>query len=617
MTVLRCCHRIINAIVSNIWKCVIIGIVVVVLLVAGIAAIILLLQYGKPNDSDPPDELPPPSYSKLGHYSKAAISCDAPKCAEIGKKVLMEKGTIADAAIATLLCVGVIHSQSMGVGGGFLMVYYKKDERKVYALNARERAPGKATENMFEGNSTLSVTGGLAVAVPGEMKGYWELYKKFGGGVPWKRILQPTIDLCKNGFVVTNHTASAFAQQKKNIFAAPSMKAIFVNPATGELYKEGDTIYRRVFGETLQKIADDDTNGGDLLYQESSDLAKWLVEDLQEMGGILTLEDLGKYTVTWVDPIRVPLSRGFTVFSIPPPGSGVISSFILRVLDKYKFSSQSLKGSKADSVIVYHRIIEAFKHAYAKRTVLGDPFDPNITDFINKVVYNMTASKEYLDSIHKKIKSDSTSHHWEDYGAEFYQKDGGGTSHVSIIGENGDAIAVTSTINLYFGARIRSNRTGIIYNDEMDDFSAPNITNSFGIPPSPHNFIKPGKRPLSSMCPTIVVDGAGNVRLVVGTAGGTRITSATAYVSVRNIMFNETIKEAIDARRLHHQLAPMEGEYQTGFLKSIVKGLEKIGHKMVQANPTLGSITMGVARSQNGSLWANCDFRKVCSVDGY
>ncbi|CAG7822031.1 unnamed protein product [Allacma fusca] len=565
-------------------KCVtLMGIVAAVVILAGTAAVILLIKHGESsNDLDPPnpDEEPAPSESKLGLYSKAAISCDAPTCAEIGRKVLSEKGTVADAAIATLLCMGVFHSQSMGIGGGFLMVFYKKDENKAYVLNARERAPAEATEDMFEGNATLSATGGLAVAVPGEMKGYWDLYNKFGGGVPWKRILQPTIDLCKNGFEVTRHTANAFVQQKDNIFAAPSMKEIFVDPATGDVYKEGDKITRPILAKTLQRIADDDINGGDLLYQNSSELAQWLVEDLQELGGILTMEDLVNYNVTWDDPISVPLSKGFTVHSVPPPGSGVIMAFILRILDKYNFSPQSMKGSKADSVIVYHRIIEAFKHAYAKRTILGDPIDPDITATVNELVHNLTVSQEYLDEIHDKIKTDSTSNKWEDYGAEFYQKDDHGTSHVSIVGENGDAISVTSTVNLYFGARIRSKRTGIIYNDEMDDFSAPNITNYFGVPPSPHNFIKPDKRPLSSMCPTIITDSAGDVRLVVGTAGGTRITSATAYVSLRNIWFNETIKEAIDSRRIHHQLAPMEAEYEYGFIGPMVTALEKIGHKM-------------------------------------
>ncbi|CAG7717359.1 unnamed protein product [Allacma fusca] len=581
----------------------ILAVLVAAAVIAAIIAAVLVLTRGDDDDGT------------LGKYVNASISTNAPECANIARNILEQNGTVADAAIAALLCVGVMHSQSMGVGGGFFMVYYSRAERKTYVLNAREVAPAKATDDMFEGNATWSSKGSLSVAVPGELKGYWEIYKKFGGGVKWETLFQPTIKLCEDGFEVDSHTANALQVRRDDILTEPTMAEIFRDPKTQDVYKLGDIITRPVFAQTLRKIANDSVNGGNLLYQRESQLAQWFVEDLQRLGGIMTIEDLENYQAKWLEPIEEPVVGGFTVHTMPPPGSGALLTFIMRILNKYELNSRSITAGNI-GITTLHLIVEAFKHAYAKRTILGDPFDEEIADVVHELVYNLTQSSEYLESVHSKIKLNSTSNNWEDYGAEFYVPDDHGTSHVSIIGPNGDAISVTSTVNLYFGAKIRSNRTGIIYNDEMDDFSSPNITNSFGVPPSPNNFIKPGKTPLSSMSPTIFTDSDGNARLVIGAAGGTSITTSTTYVAIRNLWFNENIKEAIDAPRIHHQLAPMELQHENRLQDDWVKGLAQIGHKMAPVS-LASSRVMGVARSTNGVLWANCDFRVACSIDGF
>jgi gamma-glutamyltranspeptidase/glutathione hydrolase/leukotriene-C4 hydrolase len=576
------------------------GAVIIVSLTVGI---VIWQTHGKSEKSNSPPEV------GYGEYQNAAVSCDAPLCSEIGKSMLQRGGSVVDAGIAALLCMGVINSQSMGVGGGFLAVFYNATEKKSYVLNARERAPAAAHQDMFKGNPEAAATGGLAVAVPGEIMGYWELHQK-AGKLNWSDLFQPTIKICNEGFLVTNHTAGALNSTSALIKKAPSMSEIFVNNKTGEVFKLGDTLYRKKLAETFQRIA---KNGVNEFY--TGETAKMLVEDLQELGGIMTEDDLKNYTADWLEPLMMEISGGnYTLHAVPPPGSGVLMAFMMKVLDGYLLNPSSFR-TRQESVVTYQRITEAFKHAYAKRTELGDPFDEEVREIVERLVSNLT-SDSYVEDIRTKIQDDQTNNTYEYYGAEFYQPDDHGTSHISVIGSNGDALAITSTVNLYFGARIRSVRTGIIYNDEMDDFSAPNITNSFGVPPSPNNFIRPRKRPLSSMTPAIFTDREGNVRLALGTAGGTKITTSTTWVAMRNIWFEENIKDAIDFPRLHHQLYPMTLQVEQGFSTDLVDGLKEIGHE-TQMLSIAGSVTCGIARYSNGTIIANSDYRKGGTVAGY
>lgn len=227
---------------------------------------------------------------------------------------------------------------------------------------------------------------------------------------------------------------------------------------------------------------------------------------------------------------------------------------------------------------------------------------------------NLT-SKEYAQSIRKRIV-DNTTFDLDYYGAVLYQPDDYGTAHVAVVAPNGDAVSVTSSINQYFGAKVRSRSTGIILNNVMGDFSAPNITNYFGLPPSPANFIRPGKRPLSSMCPAVFVDEAGDVRLVIGAAGGTRITSGTALVSARNLWLKEDIKTAIDRRRIHHQLFPQTLFFEKGFDEEILEGLERLGHA-IKMYETGGPIVVAVARDEDSRLHAYSDARKGGGTAGF
>ncbi|XP_023326865.1 glutathione hydrolase 1 proenzyme [Eurytemora carolleeae] len=533
--------------------------------------------------------------SILGNFSKAAVAVDGEPCAKVGKDVLVEGGSAVDAAIATLFCNGVYNSQSMGLGGGFLMTIFEAKKKEVFALDAREKAPGAATQDMFNGDADASQRGPLSIAVPGEISGYWEAKKRFGCTcMSWARLVEPTINMCRNGITVSWTHANTLAD---NELTDPKMREIFINPKTGEAWKEGDVYYRHDFADTLEKLAQAGDAGEERL-------------GIYELGGIITEEDLKDYNADWVEPVKVHLSNtDVDFYSVPPPGSGAILAYILNILDEFNISAAD------PAPLLAHRITESFKWAYALRTELGDPSDPEITEFIQQIVKNMTSEESAVDKA-SRIEDDKTYNNASHYGAVFYTPEDHGTAHVSILAENGDAVSVTSTINLYFGSLIMSKRTGIILNDEMDDFSAPNITNYFGVPPSPHNFIKGGKRPLSSMSPAVIVNKDGKVRLVVGAAGGTKITTATALTIISNLWLGEDIKMSIDKRRIHHQLAPMEVSYEPDYPQDLLKELEKRGHATAEMD-SFGSVINGVSVEKDGRIYANADFRKAGGVDGY
>uniref|UniRef100_T1PAS5 Gamma-glutamyltranspeptidase n=1 Tax=Musca domestica TaxID=7370 RepID=T1PAS5_MUSDO len=498
-----------------------------------------------------------------------AVVSNGRGCAEIGSQMLTDGGTAVDAAIATLLCEGVILTHSMGIGGGFVATIYKKSTRKMETLIARESAPAAATKDMFVGQS--SITGALAGAVPGEILGYWEMHKRYGR-LPWNVLFQPTIKLCREGHWVSKYLAAALASKEQQIRNEPSMAEIFVKE-DGTLYKEGDYLKRLALGDTLERIA---KNGAGELYDDG-ETARMFVEDIQAMGGIITLDDLRNYKVKWEDTHHVVanVTGGYKLYTTPLPSSGALLAFILNVMsDLYT----------EDRPVYWQRVIETYKHAYGHRSNLGDmDNDPEMHDIISETFEKMI-SQDFADEIRQLIFDDKTFNDTSYYGANFTVEEDHGTANMAVLAANGDAITVTSTVNNYFGSKVRSTRTGIILNDEMDDFSTPGLINSFGVPASPANYIKPGKRPMSSMCPAIILDHDGNVRLLVGAAGGTKITTSVAQTIMKYLIFNETLNEAVNDGRLHHQLAPMRIDAESEVPVEIRNYLNKVGHSM-QVSP--------------------------------
>ncbi|KAF8768501.1 Scoloptoxin SSD14 like protein [Argiope bruennichi] len=534
------------------------AIIVSAVLLLALVAVIVTLSLGLPQIEEKRrqyyDTSFPVSSSPLLTFDKAVVVTDGKPCAAIGKNILQSGGTAVDSALAALFCNGVVNPQSMGFGGGFIMTVYIRANKTSVVIDARETAPQSASKDMYNSSSTLSQEGGLSIAVPGELRGYKLAHDKFGS-LPWKKLIQPSIDLCNNGFEVTEHLASKLQKLKDRILADDSMREEFFNNATGDLYKAGEILKRPTLAVTLSAVAE---KGPDVIY--TGNLHKAFLEDIVSCGGLLTEADLASYQ---------PLLKDTTTAWLVSP---------------------------------------AFKFAFAHRTQLGDEAFINITQLVANL-----QSKEYAKSIWEQISDDTTfpsSYYKPEMEASFDD----GTAHVSVLAANGDAVSVTSTINTYFGSLCRSPKTGIILNNAMDDFSSPNITNYFGVPPSPANYIVPGKRPLSSMCPALVIDGNGDVRMVVGGAGGTRIITASAMGIIRTLWLGENIKQATDAPRIHHQLFPNYIQYEDEFPMIYLDKLRSYGHSARQE--TKASVFLGILK-EGGKIKTNVDFRKGGSAEGF
>lgn len=505
--------------------------------------------------------------SKDTRLISGAVVSNGIGCADIGGDVLNDGGSAVDAAIATLLCEGLLLPHSMGIGGGFVATIYTRSTRKVETVMARESAPGAATKDMFVGQS--EITGARAGGVPGEILGYWEMHRKYGI-LPWKRLFQPSIKLAREGHVVSRYLAAAIQSKLPQIQAEPSLSSVFLK-GNGDAYLEGDYMKRTVLADTLERIAE---NGASEIY-DGGVTGRMFVEDIQAAGGIITEQDLRDFRVRWESDghISAHITGGYTLYTTPLPSSGPVLTFILNLMD-------SLYTDKEE--VYWQRVVESFKHAYGQRTNLGDFHgDEEYGPSINATLEQMLRP-EFVESIRKLIQDDRTSQDYEYYGANFTVEEDHGTAHMNVLHPNGDAVSITSTINNYFGAKVASARTGIILNDEMDDFSTPGVINGFGVPASPANYIHPGKRPMSSMSPAVVVDPQGNVRLLVGAAGGTRITTSVAEVILKYLVRGESLNSAVNNGRIHHQLAPMRVSYEVEVESSTADYLKQVGHVMYE-----------------------------------
>jgi len=513
----------------------------------------------------------PDSNSDIYRYMAATTGANI--CSTHGVDIMVRQGgSSVDGIIAAFLCECIINAHHCGIGGGHIATVYEaprgSTEKQIITVLSREAAPAAASRDMYVDDPSKSKVGGLAVGVPGEIHGFYEAWKVYGR-VPWKNLFTEAIKLCEEGFPIERSMSEAIAT---TAVQDPILKEILVNE-DGSTKKEGDIYINAQLGKTLRVIAEDP-----LSFYEG-ELAKDIVADLQEHGSIITLKDLKAYSKRNVfsEPLKTTLNNGgFTLYNPRPPSSGAVLSFILGILDGYNFTPDDMSDVQSKS-LTYHRIAEAFKFAYAKRSKLGDA---KFVD-VKELLANLT-SHDFAESIRAQIDDDTT-HDVAYYGPDFKAPpDDSGTAHINVMSPNGGAVALTGTINTFFGAQIRGRRTGIIFNNEMDDFSTPGTSNSFGVPASPANYIAPGKQPLSSQCPTITIDSDGRLIMASGAAGGTRITTSTSFIMAHALWLGLDLKEAVDTSRLHHQLVPNELGYEPGMEKEVVAELRARKHKMVE-----------------------------------
>lgn len=517
----------------------------------------------------------------------AVVSTGGP-CAAIGQKMMKKYGNAVDSIIPTMICDGLTCPYALGLGGGFIATLYLKKESKAVTIIARETAPAASTADMFVKNFKLAKRGGLAAAVPGELKGYWEMYKKYGGKAPWKELFTDAIKMCEEGIPVSKGLADQIRNNRDQILRTPGLRERLQNER-GELAKFGEVIKLPTLARTLKLVAEE---GPGVLYNGS--LTSGFVKDIQDNGGIFTEQDMNSYQVRWEEPVHVQLTAGINFYSAGPPASGQLLGFMLKVLNG------TLKPNM-DSITNTSIITETFKYAYALRSHFGDPYFANISQILQKM-----NDQVFIDEIKQKVLSNVTHNNPEFYGADYYGNNDMGTANIAVIAPNGDAISVTSTINTRFGSWVVSESTGILLNSQMDDFSTPGLVNTYGVYPSDTNFIEPGKRPQSSVSPSILVDQNGDVQMVVGAAGGTKITTSTALTIIRHIWEHKPIAQAVDLPRFHHQLMPMEWQYERPMPKNIILGMMARGHNM-SAPDSSATVT---AITKNGEIFSASSDRR-------
>ncbi|KAF2293107.1 hypothetical protein GH714_036815 [Hevea brasiliensis] len=412
------------------------------------------------------------------------VAADDGRCSVIGMNVLREGGHAVDAAVATALCLGVVSPASSGIGGGAFMLI-RLANGTAQAFDMRETAPMQASQDMYAGNATKKDSGALSIAVPGELAGLHEAWKQHGR-LTWERLVRPAEKLARSGFRISPYLYSQMVRSESGILVDKGLRDIFTS--NGKLLQPNDICYNKKLAEALRIIA---INGAEAFYNGS--VGSNLVRDIQEAGGIITREDLQMYQVK----IRKPISAnilGLKIIGMPPPSSGAASmTLILNILAEFGVP-EGISGP-----LGIHRQIEALKHAFAVRMNLGDPDFVNITEVLSDML-----SPGFAHQLKKTIYDNMTFDPGY-YGGRWNQINDHGTSHVSIVDNERNVVSMTSTVNSYFGAQILSPSTGIVLNNEMDDFSMPINETANGTPPAPANFISPGKRPLSSMTPTVVL----------------------------------------------------------------------------------------------------------------
>lgn len=534
------------------------------------------------------------SASSQQAYQHAAVATDSATCSQVGVDILKKGGSAVDSAVASTFCLGVVNLHSTGVGGGGFMLYYNATSRESTFLDFREVAPLNATVNMF--NSTPSNKGGLAIAVPGMVRGLETAWRMFGR-LKWADLVQPSVNIARNGFTVTKTVAAGIQSRLNDIVSGkfPGLQAI-VAPNNVSL-KEGDILRQLQLAETLANIS---LYGADYMYNSSftSDMVNELKRDY---GSILSVDDFLNYTVR-VREVLISQFSGLQVLGASPPSSGAVVAMVLNILEGYNWTVKDFGG------LTYHRIVEAIKFAYAQRMLLADPNFNSTVQQITQLMLNTSEASRI-----RSLITDSTTHNISYYELpEFFSPlSNSGTSHATVLASNGDAVSTTGTINDLLGSLVCSKKNGIIFNDEMDDFGAPNKVCSLCLPP---NYIEPGKRPQSSMSPTIMLDKYGKVKLVIGASGGAMIPPAILQTVLQVLQFNRTLADAITYPRLYHRLIPNQVTVEQQFPTEYQQALTSRGHTVVVNNNL--AVVQGI-EVIDGLLYAVSDPRKGGAPAGY
>ncbi len=534
-------------------------------------------------------------------FNGMVVSSDS-LATKVGIEILKKGGNAVDAAVAVGFALAVTYPQAGNIGGGGFMVIRMANGETV-TIDFREKAPLKAHRDMFldeSGNFApeKSQIGHLSVGVPGSVAGLILALEKYGT-MSRKEVLNPAIKLAEKGFIVNEGLANAFKNAFEHFKKFPSTMKYFSK--NGEPYKAGDKLVQKDLAKVLKLIRD---KGRDGFYKGK--VADLIVAEMKRGGGLITYEDLENYQPVIRKPV-IGNYRGYEIISMGPPSSGGVCLIeLLNILENFDLKKYGFGSSQT-----IHYLVEAMKRVYADRAeYLGDP------DFV-QIPLEKLLSKEYAKEIANEIDTFYATPSSKIIRSVSPAFEGVHTTHYSVVDKWGNAVAVTTTINSYFGSMVVVDGAGFFLNNEMDDFSAkPGAPNQFGLLGSEANSIQPGKRMLSSMTPTIVLKN-GKPFLVLGSPGGSTIITSVLQVILNVVDFGMNIQEAVDAPRIHHQWYPDEIYYERrGLVFDVIENLKKRGHKLVERHGFQGEV-QAILIDENGVKYGAVDPRGYGLAMGY
>ena len=531
---------------------------------------------------------------------KAMVVSAKKEASKVGSDILQKGGNAYDAMIATHFALAVVYPVAGNIGGGGFMVYRDKNGKKG-ALDFREKAPITAYKDMYLdslGNviKNKSVLGAHAVGIPGSVAGVFEVYKKFGS-LPFKELIQPAIDLAKNGFTITLKQADNLNNATDRFRKVNNYKTIF-----DKEWKAGDLLIQNELAKTLERIRD---FGKDGFYKGKT--ADFLVNYITELGGIITHDDLQKYEAIWRKPIEFSY-KDYQITSMTLPASGGIClAQILKSIDPFDISKIEHNSTKYIQLLT-----EAEKRSYADRAnYLGD------IDFINVPIDSLTATS-YISKRMETFSWDKATPSSEISHGKILGYESDETTHYSIVDQFGNAVSVTTTLNTGYGSKVLVKGAGFFLNNEMDDFSSkPGTPNVYGLVGSKANAIAPEKRMLSSMTPTIV-EKDGKLCMVVGTPGGSTIITSVLQNIINVVDYNMGMQEAVNQPRFHHQWLPdvirMEPH---SFSDATKKELEHLGYSILERNSLIIGRVDAILVLPDGKLEGGADPRGDDTAVGF
>jgi gamma-glutamyltranspeptidase/glutathione hydrolase len=499
------------------------------------------------------------------------VASDAPIATHVGAAVLRNGGNAVDAAVATAFALAVVYPGAGNLGGGGFLVVHMGDGREG-ALDFREEAPHGATRNMYIGKNghsdDRSITGHLSAGVPGSVEGLWEAHRRFGSR-PWTELVAPAIALADSGFIVDSDFAGGVHGDSARLAKYPASAKLFLahghGPRFGERWRNPD------LAAVLRRIAADGPKG--FYLGRTADL---IAAEMRRGHGLITRQDLASYKAKWRDPITFTY-RGHKVISMPPPSSGGIT-IALVAHELSRFDARASGWHTSESL---HLFAEGMRRGFAVRNaMLGDP------DFV-AIPTTRLLSQAFADSLSSTITENRATPSMSVSGGNVASVEKKQTTHFSVLDGKGGAAALTTTLNGGYGSAVVVPGTGVVLNDEMDDFaSEPGRPNMFGLVQGEANAIAPGKRMLSSMTPTIVLGSDGAPMLVTGAQGGPTIISTTYQIMSNVVDYDMDIGMAVRAPRLHHQHLPDSLYYERGGLTdATLDALRKMGYALAPTSP--------------------------------